>query len=43
MSTFDWSKGHWTKPARPCVHCRYPTMLRDDAGQPSHKVCAESA
>lgn len=42
MSTIDWSNPeHWSPRQRPCVHCHAPTNLRDGAGRPSHKVCAE--
>jgi hypothetical protein len=34
-----WNKGQ----QEPCVHCSKPTLLLDDAGLPSHKVCAEAA
>jgi|LULR01.1.fsa_nt_gb hypothetical protein len=37
-----WRPGHWSTTAKPCRHCAAPTNLRDETGQPSHKVCAEA-
>ncbi|MEY9934273.1 hypothetical protein ABH926_008938 [Catenulispora sp. GP43] len=38
----DWSdRAHWSPLARPCRHCGRVTNLRDDEGEPAHKVCAE--
>lgn len=38
----NWSdRAHWSPLARPCRHCRRVTNLRDDEGEPAHKVCAE--
>jgi hypothetical protein len=38
----DWrAPRHWSKRQKPCLYCKNPTNLRDDAGQPAHKMCAE--
>jgi hypothetical protein len=40
---FDWSdRSHWSLFDQPCRHCGRLTRLRDDAGRPSHKTCAEA-
>ncbi|MFJ4972722.1 hypothetical protein [Streptomyces sp. NPDC088755] len=40
----DWRDSqhydHWQM--RPCALCEQPTPLRSHAGEPAHKVCAES-
>lgn len=36
----DWSKHRSGDPA-PCRVCRKPAFMRDAAGKPCHKVCAE--
>jgi len=41
----DWGdSNHWNngKQSR-CTYCRQQTLLLDDSGKPSHKVCAEEA
>lgn len=43
MGTLNWSgSGHWSRVSGPCVYCGGPTNLRDEAGVPAHKVCAEA-
>lgn len=40
----DWSSpGHLAQRHGRCRHCGGRTRLRDDDGNPSHKVCAEEA
>lgn len=39
-AVLDWSK-HSMGALRPCRICGFPALMRDDAGQPCHKVCAE--
>jgi hypothetical protein len=39
----DWKHDHWASRPTPCIHCGRHPLLHDDAGRPSHKVCAESA
>ena len=40
----DWrDSSHWSPAARPCVSCERTTNLRNDAGDPQHKGCAEAA
>jgi len=42
MTCLDWSDpAHWSNRRRPCHYCGAPTNLRDAAGRPAHKVCAE--
>ena len=41
MTVFDWRKHRLGTP-RPCNHCGRPALLRDAAGKPCHKVCAET-
>lgn len=42
LPTLDWSaRRHWVKKNLPCRYCRRATNLRDENGEPSHKVCAE--
>jgi len=41
MTTLDWRK-HSTGPLRPCVLCGRPALMRDEAGEPCHKACAEA-
>lgn len=38
----DWSKHRIGSPA-PCRVCGKPALMRDEYGQPCHKVCAEQA
>lgn len=39
----DWrDKAHWSSRAGICRVCRLPTFLRDEAGTPFHKICAET-
>ncbi|SNY72765.1 hypothetical protein [Paractinoplanes atraurantiacus] len=40
----DWSaSGHYdARRELPCKHCGQPTNLRNDLGQPDHKVCVEA-
>jgi len=39
----DWTDAaHWSKRPRHCRTCAGWTHLLDDAGLPSHKVCAEA-
>ena len=41
-TVLDWrDAAHWSNRRRPCVYCHAPTNLRDAAGRPAHKVCAE--
>lgn len=41
-AVLNWSdQAHWSPLARPCSHCGLVTNLRDDEGEPAHKVCAE--
>jgi hypothetical protein len=44
-SLLDWREPkHWDgRRALPCRYCGTTTHLRDDDGQPAHKVCAEAA
>ncbi|MET9351206.1 hypothetical protein [Streptomyces termitum] len=38
----DWrSSEHWSFEQRPCRYCHRGTNLRDEAGMPAHKTCAE--
>lgn len=40
----DWhDRSHWSSRQASCTWCRRPTHLRDDQGEPRHKVCAEAA
>lgn len=40
----DWrDPSHYARRAARCRHCGRSTHLRDDAGRPSHKTCAETA
>lgn len=40
----DWTASrHWARDTRPCRYCGRPTHLRDSAGHPADKVCAEAA
>lgn len=40
----DWhDRKHWARVQAPCKHCGAPTFLRNDAGLPADKVCAEAA
>jgi hypothetical protein len=42
LTFLDWRKrSHWSPRLAACRDCRGRTHLRDDAGQPQHKVCAE--
>jgi len=42
--TLDWGgSNHSSRRQAGCVHCHLPTHLRDPAGRPSHKTCAERA
>lgn len=44
MTCLDWlDRDHWNGRPAPCRHCGRPTPLRDGAGRPAHKVCAERA
>jgi hypothetical protein len=40
--TLDWST-HRVGDLAPCLICRRPALVRDRAGNPCHKVCAEAA
>lgn len=43
-SILRWWSAHWNGGRQqPCIQCGRFALLRDDAGQPSHKVCAEAA
>ncbi|MEV1331155.1 competence protein CoiA family protein [Micromonospora costi] len=41
VTSLNWSKNAAGDP-RACWICRKPALMRDDAGRPCHKVCAES-
>lgn len=42
VATFDWSApDHYAEDRRRCRYCRRLTQMRDQAGRPAHKVCAE--
>lgn len=42
IAALNWSSyEHWARHDRPCRYCQRPTRLRDSAGRPSHKTCAE--
>lgn len=34
---------HWGGRSAPCAYCGKKTRLRDEVGDPAHKVCAERA
>jgi hypothetical protein len=40
----DWNDStHWNGGKQaPCIHCKRPALLRDDAGRPAHKACAQT-
>ncbi|MBT8225441.1 MAG: hypothetical protein HKP61_21885 [Dactylosporangium sp.] len=40
-SALDWRQ-HRIGAQRPCRICHRPALMRDDTGQPCHKVCAET-
>jgi hypothetical protein len=37
----NW-RHHSIGPLRPRVLCGHPALMRDDDGQPCHKICAEA-
>jgi hypothetical protein len=41
----DWSDSYHYGHGKqlPCIHCKRPSYLLDDAGRPAHKICAETA
>lgn len=40
----DWrGLAHWSENRAQCRYCPGMTHLRDSAGRPAHKVCAEEA
>jgi len=41
MTLLNW-RTHRIGPLRPCVLCRRPALMRDEAGEPCHKTCAET-
>jgi hypothetical protein len=42
MTVLDWrDRSHWSDRDKRCRVCGRLTPLRDDNGQPCHKVCAE--
>ncbi|MDP5310452.1 hypothetical protein [Streptomyces poriferorum] len=39
----DWrDRSHWSATNAPCRYCGAPTHLRDEAGRPADKTCAEA-
>ncbi|GII26497.1 hypothetical protein [Planosporangium mesophilum] len=42
MTGLDWRR-HTIGLLRPCLLCHRPALMRDEHGQPCHKVCAEQA
>lgn len=45
VPTLDWRPArHWGGgKTLPCRYCGKPALLRDESGEPAHKVCAEAA
>ncbi|MBN1170545.1 MAG: hypothetical protein JXA67_00025 [Micromonosporaceae bacterium] len=41
MNALDW-RHHRIGPPRACRICHQPALMRDQHGQPCHKVCAET-
>jgi hypothetical protein len=39
-TVLDW-RHHRIGPLRPCRYCHRDALLRDEHGEPAHKVCAE--
>jgi hypothetical protein len=41
--SLDWNRpGHYESRELACRICKQPTQLRDELGDPAHKVCVES-
>ena len=36
----NWRR-HSVGEAQPCVSCGHPALMRNEAGQPQHKTCAQ--